>query len=210
MLKELQAHWAWISGDFTASLTVIAVSMTTGFLVAQFFYKQAVSNRDDRLNTLKERLEGKSAEIKTLQEQLAKQISAPTSVQSSSPTLTGPTYPENGFHGKNILSPLVVSADREVPHSMCVDIPAGQRLRIRLQQVSGTASIGEISAWSYRLPPRNWQSDLYDQSRSEQMFDATPGQADLSIRFYRAGEVQIQAFMEGSHMPVWTKSLTVR
>lgn len=207
MLKEIETHWNWIAGDPTASITVMMLSAGIGFAVSQFLSKTAMTQREERLINYKEQVEKKNTEIKALQEQITRS-GAMSPASASAPTQ--PTYPEHGFHGVNILSPLVAEVNRGSRYSMHVLVPQGQRLKVRLQQVSGTASPGEMGAWFYQIPPRNWQSQQYNQDRSEQLFEAASGEADLSISFERCGEVSIEVFADGGHAPIWTKTLGIR
>jgi len=67
-----------------------------------------------------------------------------------------------------------------------------------------------MSAWSFRLSPRNWQWTTYNRAESEQVFDAGPGDADMNITFHRRGDIAIEAYSAQSAAPLWERTLTVR
>lgn len=205
MLKALGTHWTWLSANPVAAITVISASVAAGFVVGRFLSKEATTNLEARIALLKESLDDKTNKLKELSQELANRTTVPAL------SVAEMQFPDHGIHGANILSALTLSTRVEQRCSMHAVIPVGQRLRIRIKQMSGKRTDREMmGAWTFRVPPRNWQHQTYDSDHDEQMFDAAAGDAEMNIAFKRPGTVRIQAFTASSQTPLWEKFLDVR
>ncbi|MES2740770.1 MAG: hypothetical protein V4754_07435 [Pseudomonadota bacterium] len=177
----VQQNWAWISSNGLVAAILAATCFGLGWAAATLFFQE-------RMAVLKERQ------------------TKPESQASKSFT-----YPNEGRHGKNVLSNSTDHAVVGEHNSFRAVVPANSKLRIKLEGPAPKNSSDIGPSWSYGVGPINWTANLYEpELGGSQSFVAEAGTADLMLKFTRPGEVRIIAFEGESPSPSWTKVIRVR
>lgn len=130
--------------------------------------------------------------------------SACTKIERKIKSLFNIDYPDNGHHGKNILSKGVDNLHYKIPYSLKANLKNNQTLKVRISSESDNDSV-----WHYRLGQiGDWQVDTFDSVKKEQWFHLKgPTESDLNITFQCNAKVRIELFENGDTQASSCKSL---
>lgn len=189
-MEILQQNWGLISSHPWVFASVAALFFSLGWGAARLLYVE-------RLELLKEKVDGSKQPTTLQQQDNPKEFS----------------YPTNGRHGRNLLSSTTQEVRVNDSFSLRADIPENSQLHLVLKGLPPVYVEDTSASWSFSsVGVANWVGGDYhqDMQSAEQHFDAESGTAELKLNLHRAGSLTIEAYEGTDQRPTWSKVIQVR